>query len=294
MQVTRVVSAALIAALLLPLASGCGGERSAPASKEYHFTHDWFFGKIPRWRELLAEFAGRPNVHYLEIGVYEGRSLFWMLDNVLTHRTSRLVAVDIFLEDYEPRFLANLEASGAADRIQVIKGRGEYALKALPEAAFDVIYVDGGHAASTVFAQAALAWQLLKEGGILILDDYRWNLRWPLDLRPELTINAFLTAYSQELELISRENDVFVRKVARLCESYYCSNFFGGYVYDWQEQQLLVLDGNREVELSEAERKLVEEILAGLRPGQVEIELTPKQRQNPIFQRLRDRLGLDV
>jgi len=51
--------------------------------------HDWFTHKIPSWDIALDEFKGKPNIAYLEVGAYEGRSVMWMHDNVLTHPTSR-------------------------------------------------------------------------------------------------------------------------------------------------------------------------------------------------------------
>ena len=103
--------------------------------------------------------------------------------------------------------------------------------KELPDNSFDIIYVDGGHAAQTVFAQAAITWQLLKIGGVLIFDDYQWRKgKWPIDLRPEMVIDTFLTAYSQELELLNRQRNVFVRKVKGSNKSTH-SKFFDKYLF---------------------------------------------------------------
>ena len=56
--------------------------------KNYNFSTDWFSMNIPLWKKLLKEFKGKPGVNYLEIGLFEGRSFFWMLENILTHPTS--------------------------------------------------------------------------------------------------------------------------------------------------------------------------------------------------------------
>src|SRR5206468_651218 len=47
--------------------------------KEYVFTQNWFTDRIIYWSELLKEFKGKPDVNYLEIGTFEGRSALWML-----------------------------------------------------------------------------------------------------------------------------------------------------------------------------------------------------------------------
>jgi hypothetical protein len=40
---------------------------------------------------------------------------------------------------------------------------------------FDFIYIDGSHMRVDVLLDAVLAWQLLKPGGFMVLDDYEWN-----------------------------------------------------------------------------------------------------------------------
>ena len=64
--------------------------------KKYNFSTDWFTYKIPEWNKLLRPFKGKPDIHYLEIGVFEGRSAVWMLENILTHPSSKLTGIDIF------------------------------------------------------------------------------------------------------------------------------------------------------------------------------------------------------
>jgi hypothetical protein len=102
-------------------------------SKNYEFSDDWFTKNIPVWRRLLAEYVGAPNLHYLEIGVYEGRASIWMLENVLTHETSRLTALDIFTsEQIRRRWLDNVEKSGRANSVTTIKGYSQITLRDLP------------------------------------------------------------------------------------------------------------------------------------------------------------------
>ncbi len=245
--------------------------------KPYHFSADWFGPKIPSWTKLLAEFAGRPDIRYLEVGVFEGRSFLWMVDHILTDPTATAVGVDIFLAGYQETLMSNVEVSGQAEKITIIDGYGELVMKTFPEESFDLIYIDGGHAAWTVFQQTALAWQLLKAEGILIFDDYLWHKgKRPADLRPEIAVNAFLASFAQHIEVLHKGKDVFVRKVKRLCEveegrnavdwktyskSYYCSPLFDRFVYDWGSRRLFVAADNREIQLSEREKDLCEKVL---------------------------------
>ncbi|MFP6629400.1 MAG: hypothetical protein VCC67_10220, partial [Myxococcota bacterium] len=63
---------------------------------KYRFSSGWFTKNIPIWQKHLGHLSGRPNLTYLEIGPYEGQSFFWVVDNFLTHPTSRATAIDIF------------------------------------------------------------------------------------------------------------------------------------------------------------------------------------------------------
>jgi hypothetical protein len=40
----------------------------------YDFTINWFSFNIPVWKKVLAQYEGKPDLKYLEIGLYEGRS----------------------------------------------------------------------------------------------------------------------------------------------------------------------------------------------------------------------------
>ena len=142
---------------------------------KYHFSSDWFTNNIPRWKRILNRFKGKPNIHYLEIGVLEGRSLIWMLENILTHPTSKVTCIDIFPGNLKDRFFANLKISGFADKVTTITGRSQVELKRLFPESFDIIYIDGSHTADNVLADAVLSWSLLKKEGLLIFDDYLWE-----------------------------------------------------------------------------------------------------------------------
>ena len=145
-----------------------------PYRQPYTFSQDWFTGHIPIWRKALVSYVGQPDVQYLEVGIFEGRSALWMLENVLTHPTSRLVGVDVFEGPLRAQYLANLALSGAQDRAKTIVEPSQIALRRLPLESFDVIYIDGSHAEDDVLEDAVLSFRLLKPGGVLIFDDYRW------------------------------------------------------------------------------------------------------------------------
>jgi predicted O-methyltransferase YrrM len=195
------------------------GQKVDPYRTRYEFTRDAFTFNLPIWEKALAPYVGRPGLRYLEVGLFEGRSALWMLENVLTDPTSSLVGIDPFGDPYgvdnvEGRFYANLEKSGQKNRVTVIKGYSGPELRKLPPDSFDLIYIDGSHAAPDVLEDAVLCMRLVKEGGLLFFDDYRWNLGAPLIERPEAALNAFMYFYSDRFEVVHADYQVFLRRRA--------------------------------------------------------------------------------
>ena len=235
----------------------------------YAFSEDWFSENIPTWTQVFAPFAGKPNLHYLEIGVYEGRSFFWMLENVLTHPSSRLTAIDIFVPTpLEKRFLDNAAASGRADRITTIKGYSAVELRALPLDSYDIIYIDGSHAGDDVLVDTALCWGLLKNGGILVFDDFKWDGSYytgpgsqlPMELIPMWSIWAFMNSHRNYFDVVHSGYQMILRKRENPCPNKTTCTPLGDYRYEWKEKKLYRGADPKPVALSESERGVLEEI----------------------------------
>jgi len=239
---------------------------STKVSRGYVFSEDWFSWNIPIWELQLASFVGRPEIHYLEIGVFEGRSMLWALDHVLTHSSSQATGIDPqILEVLE----SNLEKSSHGKRVRMIKGSSQIELRRLPLDSFDIIYIDGSHTADDVLADAVLSWDLLKVGGVLIFDDYEWDGSFitregpmPASVVPRAAIDAFLSTYANEIELLHQAHQVIVRKREDPCafSKGSCSPV-GSYTYLWATRELKRGQGGAAVELSLAERDAIEAYL---------------------------------
>lgn len=277
-------------------------------SHAYEFGADWFWPSAENWKRNLAEFKGKPNLNYLEIGPFEGRSFFWMMDNILTHPSTKATAIDVFetgtsayyVGEFERRFRNNVKISGRAKDITVIKGYSQVELRPLPLDSFDLIYIDGSHAANDVMSDVILSWGLLKEGGVMIFDDYRWHEDWPPYLRPAFSINAFLSAFDKEVEVIPGppgDNQLFIRKRANLCLKvhYEGCSYFGDYLYDWRDGGTLYRAADlKKVGLTSAEKRLVERILRTRDFGKAEFRIDAKLRKHKLFDLLNHRLGLGL
>lgn len=177
------------------------------------YTTDYVSSFNEDWIRALAPIAGRPGVRLLEIGSFEGRSATWFLKHVLTDRSSELVCVDLFSRPgLEARFDHNIGLADRHGQVRKLKGRSADVLATLEPASFDAIYVDGGHDAATVLLDALLAWRLSKPGGVLIFDDYLWELERPPSGRPQLAIDLFLETMGDALEVLHMGYQVIGRK----------------------------------------------------------------------------------
>lgn len=172
------------------LIDGCQGGAPAPAvvRPAYEFTTEWFKTHEPHWDRMLKPWAAkRPPLRILEVGSFEGRSSCWLLDNLMSDRRAQLTCIDPwparssvreFTEDMEAayqRFQRNIAASGKAEQVEVIREHSAVALRTLPDAGFDLIYLDGDHGADAVAEDTRHAHRLLKDGGLLLWDDYYWS-----------------------------------------------------------------------------------------------------------------------
>jgi len=156
---------------------------------KFQFTTRWFLNRnLPTFRELiLPVWSGKPML-YLEIGVYEGMSLTWMMQYVLTHPDSRAIGVDPWLmsvkmdEDYmeivRKRAFHNLLPW--QDKCKLIRGNSSEVLRKMLKRkgwlgvkrnAIDLCIVDGDHHELLVLDDARLSFHLVKPGGWIVFDD---------------------------------------------------------------------------------------------------------------------------
>jgi predicted O-methyltransferase YrrM len=263
-------------------------------SREYRFSSDWFTPNVPHWLEAIGHLKGKPEVHYLEVGLYEGRSAIWMLEHILTHPDSTLTGIDVFPGDLESIWRANLALNGAEERATTLKGFSQSVLRGLPLDFYDIVYIDGSHKGPDVLADAVLSWYLLEEDGFLILDDYQWRRgeREPPELRPGHAIDAFITLFRDSLVVRHRCYQVIVQKIENPCQGREHCSPFGPYEYDWRARRLVRVDGRSAPELDREETDLIEEIINGRRYGYTEYEVPADRRQRSDFVQLSTKIDL--
>jgi predicted O-methyltransferase YrrM len=194
---------------------------------EFEYTHDWFSGTIPVWNAIFDQHKPR---NLLEIGSFEGRSACYIIEKcaAIIDGVATLTCVDTWqgsvehqsggpvasvMSEVERRFDHNtrIALSKASNRVTLrkVKQSSHDAMATMIAAgqlqSFDLIYIDGSHEAPDVLADAVLAFQLLRQGGIMIFDDYLWSMHRPgtqdVLLMPKPAIDAFMNIYQRKIQV---------------------------------------------------------------------------------------------
>lgn len=180
------------------------------APERFSFTTDWFCGNEKHFSKYLAHLADTP-CRILEIGCYEGRATVWLLENIATHSQAAIDCIDVA---EQPSFGKNILAARSPEKVHLETGHSRDLLRSYPANAFDFIYVDGGHGAVDVLEDAVLSFLLLKRGGIIAFDDFKWKDRASPHGTPKSAINAFLSIYKCKITVLMKDYQVWIRKDA--------------------------------------------------------------------------------
>jgi spermidine synthase len=178
------------------------------------FLTKWFEEKSRAiWEEHLPAAVTQPFESYLEIGVGEGHSMRWVLENL---KPKEAYGIDPYVpkrrkekpqyEQQEANMRQNLAPWLDSKALMIIPERsqtylvGDTMLSGTIDT-FDLIYVDGDHRCFECMTDMVLCWPMLKMGGIMIIDDYdrRWQRGWPWTRE---AVNAFLSVVEKRYEVV--------------------------------------------------------------------------------------------
>jgi predicted O-methyltransferase YrrM len=116
------------------------------------------------------------------------------------------------MKDIENRFYKNILASKKTSQVTLIKDYSYRALRSLPLNSFDCVYIDGSHLAQDVISDLILIHPLIKKGGILICDDYDWEIYTDPLKKPKTAIDFFMKVYEEEYTALHKQQQVFLLK----------------------------------------------------------------------------------
>lgn len=183
---------------------------------------NWFnpFAK-PNFEKHLTDYKDKPDLRFLQLGVFTGDASLWLLDNVLTDSSSTLDDVDTWsgsdeeahhTMDFDDVHKTYLDKVSSFQNVRSLKTSSLDYLLITPSDYYDFIYIDADHTAKAVIADAVLAWRTLKSGGIMAFDDYTWTNDKGKRHEPKEAINFFCWSYGEELTIIEANEQIWVKK----------------------------------------------------------------------------------
>lgn len=176
-----------------------------------------------QWDKYLSRFVGK-EVNILEIGSYEGVATSWFLMNICTNSLSKVYAVDtwtgspeygnINFKKIEKTFDTTIKNTGRKKQLKKMKMTSNEGLLKLntKHTMFDIIFIDASHEAKDVLFDGILAWNILKEDGIIIFDDYKWTKLEKNYFRPKIAIDSLMNVLVPEMEVLYIGWQVLLRK----------------------------------------------------------------------------------
>lgn len=204
---------------------------------KYEFTSDWFTRHKKLWDSLFEQVQPK---RILEIGAFEGKATTYMIEKCGQWHPTEIFCVDMWsdnlqhsdiqkeaMEDVYPRFKKNTQLAQKNTQYDVtvlefvadsVLGMSQIASQNIRD--FDLIYIDGSHIASTVFFDAAMAFQLCRVGGAIIFDDYREDKYLPY-IYPKIAIDAWYKVHENKVKHVEFFNDGEPIPIEKMYQRYY-------------------------------------------------------------------------
>lgn len=175
------------------------------------------------WNTHLSKFTNK-KINILEIGCYKGEATKWFLDNLCNNTESKVYCVDTWkgspeygdldfkkIENIFNKTIKNTKKDKQIIKIKMLSYDALLKLN-LKKIMFDIIFIDASHEAIDVLQDAILSWNILNENGIIIFDDYLWNLLNDYHFRPKIAIDSFINIYKTQLNILYKGYQVIIEK----------------------------------------------------------------------------------
>lgn len=185
--------------------------------------------KYPVWfnstnfEQCLATYKGKPNLKFLQIGVFTGDASVWLLKQILIDPSSVLIDVDTWegspneemhmQMDFEDVYETYKKKVEPYDNVRSVRNNSSNFLKYQKPDTYDFIYIDGDHTARVTYDDGIGAWNCLVPGGVLAFDDYHWGDGLEnQSLAPRPGIDRFLEEHIGQYKLLVKNAQVWLKK----------------------------------------------------------------------------------
>ena len=193
--------------------------------KNLSLSNDWFSSHVPFWLSVIEDYNLRDkHLKILEIGSWEGLSSYFILSEI---PNAHLTCVDTWEGSVEHKnynfsskfTLLNIEKNFDKNmslfKLRFTKFKGtslSFFMNNSTSQKFDFIYVDGSHEFNDVLTDIFFSFQMLEIGGIMVMDDYFWNIRKNSRLNSMIAINFFLRVQKGSYKIIFVTTQVAIIK----------------------------------------------------------------------------------
>jgi len=182
--------------------------------KKKLITHDFFSLYSFDWKKILKYYKFK-KINYLEIGSFEGISAYFiykylnpkLINCVDTWKGSKEHGKDTIFKKVEHNFNYNLRGIKS---LKKCKTTSDIFFKKNIET-FDIIYIDGYHKYFQVKKDLLNALRVLKDNGIIICDDYFWNISGNKKDIPISAINEVVKKFNLKVKYVN-VNQIFLTK----------------------------------------------------------------------------------
>ncbi len=184
----------------------------------FQFTRNWFLNRnSATFREFIhPEWSGKP-IRYLELGVFEGMSIVWMMQHILTHKDSFSVGIDPWLitsklsgevmEEVMKRAFHNTKPfpnctliRGNSVEVLMRMNKYRHGFLGIKKNSVDLCMVDGNHNNLAVQDDAQRCHKLLRVGGWMLFDDVENDK--PKEDHVKQGLNVFIEEYKDKMKLL--------------------------------------------------------------------------------------------
>ena len=192
----------------------------ASINASLHFNHIWF--DTQNLNIIVNDFKDKNDIHFLEIGSFEGFSANYFIRNILTGENCSLTCVDPWIkyseatinkisgfdycmnEETYDLFLKNTEE--IKDKIVIKRGLSKDILP-IAEKKYHFIFIDGDHSKDAVYLDGVMSFDKVLVGGYILFDDYNWE-------GGNKVIQQFIQEYRPYIKVLNINEQVLIQKIA--------------------------------------------------------------------------------